>query len=190
MLLSIYGNVLWKSIALPSLNYASSVCFSGSKADIDKIENLQLQMARFIFKAPRYTPRATLYGDLGWVPISTLHDISRTKYFARVANLDSHRWPKLPKLLTMLSLNVEPENLRYKFVHNLSNILRNCNIRNIVGCTKMDRVPDNPNWIYLIKRTYMIISILNGILISILNPHLLTIVVLRDPQPIIFIKKY
>ena len=58
--------------------------FPGSQADIDKIENLQLQMARFILKAPRYTPRAALYGDLGWVPIATLQKGHRTKFFARV----------------------------------------------------------------------------------------------------------
>ena len=47
-------------------------------------------MARFILKAPRYTPRAALYGDLGWVPISTLQDGHRAKFFARVNNLEPH----------------------------------------------------------------------------------------------------
>ena len=60
-----YGDILWKTIALPSINYASAVWIPGSQADIDRLESLQLQMARYILKASRNTPRAALYGDLG-----------------------------------------------------------------------------------------------------------------------------
>ena len=78
----------WRTIALPSINYACSIWFPGSQADIDKIENLQLQMARFILKAPRYTPRVhttrgAMETDLGWVPISTLQD-ARWSHSVRV----------------------------------------------------------------------------------------------------------
>ena len=64
-----YGDILWKTIALPSINYACAIWVDSSKQDTDKIESIQLQMARYIHKAPRNTPKEALYGDLGWVPI-------------------------------------------------------------------------------------------------------------------------
>ncbi|XP_033100065.1 sushi domain-containing protein 2-like [Anneissia japonica] len=60
-----YGDILWRAIALPSINYASSVWCSNSKDDIDKLEKLQLLMARCILIASRNTPQTALYGDLG-----------------------------------------------------------------------------------------------------------------------------
>ena len=156
-----YGNVLWRTIALPSINYACSVWFPGSQADIDKIENLQLQMARYILKAPRYTPRAALYGDLGWVPIATLQDGHRTKFFARVINLEAHRWPKF-LLNTMLSLDINPCKLRYKFMYHIINVLDKCSVsNNIIYCAKTGRSPDNPHWVNSIKSTLSNIFVSN-----------------------------
>ena len=57
-----YGDILWRTIALPSVNYGCPV-WVGSKSDTEKIEKLQLQMARFILKVPRSTPCATLCFD-------------------------------------------------------------------------------------------------------------------------------
>ena len=146
-----YGNVLWKSIALPSINYASSVWFPGSQADVDKIENLQLQMARFILKAPRNTPRAALYGDLGWTPISNLQDCFRAKYFARVVDMEPHRWPKF-LLNTMLNMDTELIKFRYKFLYNIHNILNKCNLNDVAECAKNGKTPSNPQWANSMKR--------------------------------------
>ena len=77
-----------------------------------KLRNLQIQMARHLLKASRNTPRAALYGDLGWVPIRTIQDSFRVKYFARIMDLDTHRWNKL-LLNTMISLDITPDKLRY-----------------------------------------------------------------------------
>ena len=147
-----YCDILWKTIALPSINYASSVWIPGSQADVDKIENLQMQMARHILKAPRNTPRAALYGDLGWAPISNIQDSFRAKYFARVNNMEHHRWPKL-LLNTMLSLKIEPIKLRYKFLNCIYNILMKCDLTNVIDCAKIGMLPRNPRWANSIKGT-------------------------------------
>ena len=89
-----YGNILWKTLALPAINYACSVS-AYSASDYKRLENLQLQMARSILRAPRNTPSVTLLGDLGWDTIENSHKICKVKYFDRLINMDSHRWPKL-----------------------------------------------------------------------------------------------
>lgn len=152
-----YGDVLWKTIALPSINYASAVWITGSQADINKIENLQLQMARYILKAPRNTPRAALYGDLGWVPLSTIQNLFRAKYFARVVDMETHRWPKL-LLNTMISLGIEPNKLRYKFLNCVQNVLNKCNLNDVIDRAKVGTTPRNPHWVRSIKYTLFDIS--------------------------------
>jgi len=89
-----YGNILWKTLALPAINYACAVS-SYSASDYKRLENLQLQMARSILKAPRCTPSVTLLGDLGWDTIENSHKVCKVKYFDRLTNMDPHRWPKL-----------------------------------------------------------------------------------------------
>ena len=85
-----YGNQL-RSRQLIML--AHSVWIPDSKADIDKLKNLQLQMARYILKASRNTPRAALYG-----PLSTIQNSFRMNYLARIIDMDmylmwnSHPW--------------------------------------------------------------------------------------------------
>ena len=116
-----YGNILWKSLALPSINYACSVWTCGSKADSNKVENLQLQMARYILKAPRNTPGVALYGDLGWKPIASLQDVHRIKYFARLTNLEMHRWPKF-MLNALMNLNCDIDHIRYKCLSSIRDI--------------------------------------------------------------------
>jgi hypothetical protein len=146
-----YGDILWRTIVLPSINYASSVWIP-SQADVDKIEHLQLLMARHILKAPRNTPRAALYGDLGWAPISTIQDSFRAKYFARVIDMEPHRWPKL-LLNTMISLDIDPSKLRYKFMNCIKNILTKCDLNDVIECSKFDINPCNPHWAHSIKCT-------------------------------------
>ena len=145
-----YGDVLWRSIALPSINYASAVWIPGSQADIDKLENLQLQMARYIMKAPRNTPRAALYGDLGWLPLSSIQNSFRMKYLARIIDMDMHRWPKL-LLNTMMSMDIDPSKLRYKFINCSQNVLNNCNLHDIIDCAKTGKNPEDPHWANSIK---------------------------------------
>ena len=145
-----YGDILWRTIALPSINYASAVWIPGSQSDIDKIENLQLQMARHILKAPRNTPRAALYGDLGWVPISTIQNSFRVKYFARILDMEFHRWPKL-LMNTMTCLNTVPNKLRYKFLDCVQNILIKCDLNDVIDCAKVGKSPRNPHWAHSIK---------------------------------------
>jgi len=145
-----YGDILWRTIALPAINYASSVWVTGSKKDIDRIENLQLQMARHILKAPRNTPRVTLYGDLGWVPIATIQNSFRAKYFYRLLNLDEHRWPKL-LFNTMMCLDLDPSALRFKFLSSIRSNLSKLDMDHVYHCAQTLSDQINPNWVHTIK---------------------------------------
>ena len=49
-----YGDILWKTIALPSINYACAIWVDSSKQDTDKIESIQLQMAKSAFRRKKY----------------------------------------------------------------------------------------------------------------------------------------
>jgi hypothetical protein len=147
-----YGNILWKSLALPSINYACSVWTCGSKSDINKIENLQLQMARYILKAPRNTPSVALYGDLGWQPITSLQDVHRVKYFARLSNLDMHRWPKL-MLYALMNLNCDVNQIRYKWLSQIIDALKKCDMDHIIH----RNVPADPHWVNTFKRINKIV---------------------------------
>ena len=153
-----YGDVLWRTIALPSINYASSVWIPSSQVDTNKLESLQLQMARFILKAPRNTPRAALYGDLGWCSLSTNQDIFRLKYLARIIDLDPHRWPKL-LLNTMLSMDIDFAKLRYKFLHHANDVLNKCDLSDIIDSVKFGMTPEDPSWANSIKNVIKKISI-------------------------------
>ena len=147
-----YGDILWKSLALPSINYACAVWSSGSMSDTNKIENLQLQMARYILKAPRNTPAAALYGDLGWHSITSLQDVHKIKYFARLSNLEMHRWPKL-MLNAIMNLNCDADQLRYKWLSITRNALKKCNMEYIISCDP----PANPRWVNTFKRINKIV---------------------------------
>ena len=117
--------ILWKTIALPSIYYACSIWYGNSKKDIEDLEKVQLQMARFLLKAPRYTPREALYGDLGWVPLSQLHELARVKMFNRFIIMDNRRWPNIV-LHAMLQLNCDFDKLKYKFLSNCIDIFAKC----------------------------------------------------------------
>ena len=47
-----YGDILWRTLALPCIKYASAV-WTCSTEDMKRMENLQSQVARYILRAPR-----------------------------------------------------------------------------------------------------------------------------------------
>ena len=153
-----YGDILWKTIVLPSINYASAVWIPGSQADIERLENLQLQMARYILKASRSTPRAALYGDLGWEKLSSIQNTARLKYLARIIDMNSHRWPKL-LFNTMISLYIDPARLRYNFLSHTQDILNSCDFYDVLDCAKTGRSPEDPFWANSIKHRIHNVSV-------------------------------
>jgi hypothetical protein len=125
-----YGNILWKSLALPSINYAC-VISTYSASDYKKLESLQLQMARSILKAPRNTPSAALLGDLGWDYIESIHNQNKIKYLNRLISMDSHRWPKLlfNAIFTVFNNDVQ---LTWRWLDSVNNILKNCGFDHVL----------------------------------------------------------
>ncbi|XP_071963907.1 uncharacterized protein [Antedon mediterranea] len=110
----VYGDILWRSIGLPTINYACAVCVNTNTKDIQRIESLQLQMARTILKASRSTAKEALYGDLGWQPIKVTQDIFKAKYIRNVMCMEMYRWPKL-----ILNTIIRHKNFnsRYQFIN-------------------------------------------------------------------------
>ena len=154
-----YGDILWKTIALPSINYACAIWVDSSKQDTDKIESIQLQMARYILKAPRNTPKEALYGDLGWVPIKVSQDALRVKYLDHLLHMDKHRWSNF-MLNTILNLSEEVR-LRYNFLNNIQKTCTDCNfdITNILDNARIGDVPITSQWVtsfkYIINENYV-----------------------------------
>jgi len=77
------SDLLWKTLALPAINYACATWVCGGSSDIQTLEKLQTHMARTILKASRTTCKEALYGDLGWESIASIQDCHRMKYLER-----------------------------------------------------------------------------------------------------------
>ena len=101
-------------------------------SDYKKLESLQLQMARAILKAPRNTPSAALLGDLGWDTIESIHNTHKIKYFHRLINMESHRWPKLLFNAIYTVYNNDNGNLRWKWLDPINCTLVNCGLTNVL----------------------------------------------------------
>lgn len=119
-----YGDLLWKSIGLSSINYGCSVWFCKGKSVMDKIENLQYQMARIILKAPRNVAKEALYGDLGWQSIASIQNNCRVQYFNRLKNMDNSRWPKL----LFNAIFAIQDDLKWGWLRNVSDVLIDCDM--------------------------------------------------------------
>lgn len=135
-----YGDVLWRTLALPCINYACAV-WTCNNADIKSLENLQSQMARFILKAPRNTPIAALNGELGWQSISSMQDYIRVNYFARVNSMEMNRWPKL-LFNTLQSIDCDIDQLRFKWLSSVRCALEKCNLGHVFKYDSMA----SPQW--------------------------------------------
>jgi len=101
-------------------------------------------MARHILKANRSTPRATLYGDLGWVPINTLQNTFRAKYLSRLLNMEPHRWPKL-LFNSMLSLNQDKNTTSFKWLNCIQKLMGDLGYHDILENARISMISDTSN---------------------------------------------
>jgi len=109
-----YGDLLWKNLGLPTINYASSVWMPSNVKDRAKLETVQNMMARSILKAQRNTPIECLLGDLGWQPIAVIQDKLRVKYWDRLRAMALYRWPKLLFNVTGYMYGCQPQKNKNK----------------------------------------------------------------------------
>ena len=91
----LYGDVLWNNIILPTISYGSSVWFLQSKNDIKKLNSLQYQFGKFLFRENKNVARPAVLGDLGWTDVHTLLDRTRVKYLDRLQNMNQDRWTRV-----------------------------------------------------------------------------------------------
>lgn len=125
-----YGDTLWKSIGLPTVNYACSAWVPASKSDIKRLENVQTQMAKIILKAPRNMTKEALYGELGWNSIASLQDKIRLTYLDRLYKLENNRWPKLV-FNASYHVSNENEKFKWKWLNHIKECLSRCGLQHI-----------------------------------------------------------
>ena len=82
-----YGDILWKSLGMPVVNYACSTWVPSSLSDINRIENLQIITARSILKTPRNMTKEAMYAELGWDSLISTQDRFRVSYFDRLLTM-------------------------------------------------------------------------------------------------------
>ena len=140
-----YGDILWRTLALPALNYACAIS-TYSASDYKKLEKLQIQMARAILKAPRNTASQALIGDLGWDTIECIHNRLKVNYYSRLHNMDPHRWPKLLFNATFI-MHDHNTNLRWKWLKSIQHIL----CEHEMNSSFSNLQYDNPGWINKFK---------------------------------------
>ncbi len=140
-----YGDLLWKSIGLPSINYACAIWFCKGNTVIDKLENIQYQMARVILKAPRNVAKEALYGDLGWQSIVSIQSNIRVQYFKRLQDMDDHR---LPKSL-FRAINQVNDSMRWDWLRNIKDSLEKCNLSMFYDHGPFDQLKSN--WLTTFK---------------------------------------
>jgi len=119
-----YGDVLWKSLGMPVINYACSVWIPNSFCDINRIENLQVRMAKSILKAPRNMTKEAMYADLGWSPLTSTQDKFRIDFFDRLLTMSNERWPKL--LFNAMYLVHREHNTQWKWLGHIKGCLERC----------------------------------------------------------------
>ncbi|XP_071959459.1 uncharacterized protein [Antedon mediterranea] len=149
-----YGDLLWKTLGLPSINYACSTYVCGGISDIQNLEKLQTQMAKAILKAPRTTCKEALYGDLGWKSISTIQDMQRIYFLNRLVKMDMSRWPKLA-FSAMLFIG-HTSTFKWKWYNHMQNTLDSCGMSHRFKLT----TDTNNQWVIISKS---IIKSIDGI---------------------------
>jgi hypothetical protein len=142
-----YGDILWKALGMPVINYACPVWVPNSNCDINRIENLQVRMAKVILKAPRNMTKEALYADLGWSPITSTQDKLRINFLDRLLIMSDERWPKL--LFNAMYLVSREHNTQWKWLNYIKGCLTRCGLDHMFS--------NNPvrisGWVNLYKET-------------------------------------
>jgi len=142
-----YGDLLWKTIALPTINYACAIWTHGSESDRNKIENLQFQMARTILRANRNTAKEALYGELGWQPLSAIQTNCRVKYFDRLLNMSNDRYSKMMFDAMFCKYKIDGKCTQWKWFKQIEESLIYCGLDHIFT----NNIPHNMNWYQTFK---------------------------------------
>ncbi len=60
------GAVIWETMGLPAVNFATEVSWKGTKSQRKKLDAVQEQVGRKILGASRSVASCTVMGELGW----------------------------------------------------------------------------------------------------------------------------
>ena len=140
-----YGDILWKSLGMPVINYACSSWVPSSNVDINRLENLQVLMARSILKAPRNMTKESMYAELGWSSLTSTQDKFRINFFDRLLSMSNKRWPKL--LFNTTYHVFKERNTQWKWFSYIQNCLSNCGLDHLFS----NDPQRNPGWTYIYK---------------------------------------
>lgn len=149
-----YGDILWKSLGLPSINYACSIWVPGGNSDIKRLENVQMQMAKAILKAPRNMTKEAMYGELGWDSIASIQDKVRLSFVDRLFKMSNNRWPKLLFNALYHTMN-ENGKLQWKWLDHNKQSLSRCGMDHMFNNTP----PQDHAWLSTFKKNLQQVEI-------------------------------
>ena len=141
-----FGDILWKSLGLPVINYACSSWTPSSTSDTKRLEHLQVSMARSILKAPRNMTKEALYAELGWSPLTSVQDRFRIDFFDRLLSMNNDRWPKLLFNVTYHVFR-EHSNIKWKWYDYMENCFSNCGLEHLFS----NNPQRNKSWVCMYR---------------------------------------
>ena len=74
------------SFIRPKLEYASNIWDNCSKHDCDRLENLQLDIARTVTGARKGTSHEILYNEINWMTLKERRLLNKLKYFSKIVD--------------------------------------------------------------------------------------------------------
>jgi hypothetical protein len=110
--------IQWKATGVPKLTYANAVLASRASKELTAMfERTQLAAGRWAMGITGHKVASEfIMGEMGWSTFEAREAQSKIRYFARIAAMDSHRWPRMV-LSMMASENIFTEAIkRLKFL--------------------------------------------------------------------------
>ena len=74
------------SFIRPKLEYASNIWDNCSKKDCDRLENLQLDIARTVTGARRGTSHEAIYNETNWMTLKERRSLNKFKFFSKIVD--------------------------------------------------------------------------------------------------------
>ena len=81
---------LWKGMAVPKIMYGAEV-LGLKKNDLNQLDRIQNQIARFALGVPSYTATEALRGEMGWSLFSERHEKGLLKLGGRIELMNKDR---------------------------------------------------------------------------------------------------
>ncbi len=88
------GAVIWETMGLPTVNFATEVSWKGTKSQQKKMDAVQEQVGRKILGANRSVASCAVMGELGWRTMTERNEDQMMRYLGRLRRMDETRLTK------------------------------------------------------------------------------------------------